>query len=69
MTTRNMLMMAGAGALAYYYFKKKSSGAKSEGPGVLKRFVDKVTSSVGKNLDDIGDDITTRPGMQPSMNR
>ena len=67
MTTRNMMMMAGAGLLTYYLFKKKSAG-KNEGPGVLNRFVDKVKQSVGKELDEIGEDIPARASMHRPMN-
>ncbi len=68
MKTKNMLVMAGAGMLAYYLLKRKSASGNNEGPGVLNRFVDRVKESVGKDLDEIGDDIHARPGMKPSMN-
>ena len=59
MKISKLILLAGLGALAYYLLKNKKAAERDE-PGILKRFVNRVTDSVGKPVDEVAADNAVR---------
>lgn len=66
MNTKKIWMYIGLGALVYYLLKRNSMQGDKQ-PGMMKKFTNKVKDSVKKDLDEVADDIPSRPVMSSSL--